>query len=163
MQDIHPEVVQVFGNRVRVRVCGILIEKDRILLVNHRGLNKTNLFWCPPGGGIQFGESAAESLQREFREETGLEIEVMDFLCVNEYISQALQAVELFFLVRRISGYVATGTDPELKQQIIRKVEFMTIEEIRNYQPAEVHNLFSYCTNLADIYQLQGRFLLKNI
>lgn len=162
MQDIHPEVVQVFGNRVRVRVCGILIEKDSILLVNHRGLNKSNLFWCPPGGGIQFGESAAESLQREFREETGLEIDVLDFLCVNEYSSQALQAVELFFLVRRTGGHIATGTDPELKQQIIREVKFMTIQEIRNYLPAEVHNLFSYCSTLADIYQLKGSFLTKN-
>lgn len=162
MQDIHPEVVQVFGNKVRVRVCGILIKKDTILLVNHQGLNKTNLFWSPPGGGIQFGESAADSLQREFREETGLEIEVMDFLFVNEFISHSLQAIELFFLVRSTNGNVYTGTDPELKQQIIREVKFISMAEIKQFQPAEVHHLFAYCTHLSDIVQLRGCFFTKN-
>jgi 8-oxo-dGTP diphosphatase len=162
METIDPEVLNVFGNKVRVRVCGILTEKETILLVNHRGLNKTGFFWSPPGGGIQFGESAQESLQREFREETGLEIEVLDFVCVHEYISHALQAIELFFRVRPTGGKIVTGADPELKQQIIREVKFMTMQEIQTYQPAEVHNLFAYCKNLADIYRLQGRFLAKN-
>jgi ADP-ribose pyrophosphatase YjhB (NUDIX family) len=162
MQDIHPEVTEVFGNKVRVRVGGILIKDNAILLVNHRGLNASNQFWSPPGGGIQFGESAVESLQREFREETGLEIEVLDFLFVNEYMSRHLQAIELFFEVKAAgSGTLHTGTDPELKQQIISEVKYLTTEQLQQYQASELHQLFTYCKNLADIRRLHGRFVTK--
>jgi ADP-ribose pyrophosphatase YjhB (NUDIX family) len=163
MQDIHPEVTEVFGNKVRVRVCGILIKDNAILLVNHRGLNASNRFWSPPGGGIQFGESAVESLQREFREETGLEIEVLDFLFVNEYIGSRLQAIELFFEVKPTgSGTLHVGTDPELKQQIISEVNYLTTEQLQQYHASELHQLFAHCENLADIRRLHGRFVTKN-
>ena len=163
MQDVYQEVVQVFGNKVRVRVCGILIENNTILLVNHRGLNETNLFWSPPGGGILFGESAAQSLQREFREETGLDVHIVDFLCVNEFMSHSLQAVELFFLVSRTGGCISTGSDPELQQQIIKHVKFMSMAEIQQYHPTEIHDLLAQCTNLEDIQHLQGRFFTKHL
>jgi ADP-ribose pyrophosphatase YjhB (NUDIX family) len=162
MDHIHPEVVQVFGNKVRLRVCGILIENNTILLINHQGLNTANRFWCPPGGGIEFGESAAESLQREFREETGLDIEVGRFLFINEYVSNSLQAVEVFFEVRHTGGAILTGTDPELTQQMIREVKFMTFEQVHQYNPTEVHQLFAYCEHPADIIKLQGRFLTNH-
>jgi ADP-ribose pyrophosphatase YjhB (NUDIX family) len=162
MQHIHPEVVQVFGNKVRIRVCGILIKDDTILLVNHQGLNTANRFWSPPGGGIEFGESAAESLRREFREETGLGIEVVRFLCIHEHIDNSLQAIELFFEVKSTSGSIFTGTDPELTEPIIREVKFMTFEELQQHNPAEVHHLFAYCKHPPDISNLQGRFLTSH-
>ena len=31
-------------------------------------------YWCPPGGGIEPGESAADAVVREAREETGLAV-----------------------------------------------------------------------------------------
>ena len=67
------EVVKsVYGNRVRARACGICIHRGEILLVKHTGLGPEGVLWAPPGGGIEFGESAEDSLKREFKEETGL-------------------------------------------------------------------------------------------
>ena len=94
MQEIAQEVVDIFGNKLRVRVCGIFIQDDKILLVNHKGLTQTGNFWAPPGGGIHFGEPARESLAREFLEETGLKIKVGKFLFINEYISKPLHTIE---------------------------------------------------------------------
>ena len=79
-------VLELYGNRLRVRVCGICIRNDQLLLVNHRGLVEGD-FWSFPGGGMQFGETAKECLTREFMEETGLTVEVGDFLFTCEFIS----------------------------------------------------------------------------
>lgn len=52
---------------------GILIQDGKVLLTqNHSGPYQG--LWGLPGGGIEFGESPEDTLQREFLEETGLSI-----------------------------------------------------------------------------------------
>lgn len=54
------EIAATFGNQIRVRVYGILISQEEILLVNHSGLNESGDWWAPPGGGLIFEESMEE-------------------------------------------------------------------------------------------------------
>lgn len=130
------ELKKKFGKRVRVRVCGLLIQDDAILLVKHRMENNKEL-WIPPGGGVQFGETLAEALVREMVEETGLYVSVSTFHSVHEYINDPLHAVELFFYVKpNGSGELTKGEDPELVNQLIEEVRFVTFEELR-LMPAE--------------------------
>lgn len=152
------EVVKLYGNRLRLRVCGLYREGDCLLMVRHRGIGPTDTFWCPPGGGSQFGEAAPEALVREFLEETGLEIEVGDMLFVNEFMQSPLHALELFFTVKATGGVLRLGTDPEMSPdgQIIEEVRLMTFVEIKQYPPEEVHALFRYCNSLDDVFQLRG-------
>ena len=75
-----------------------------MLLVNHHSLNKGNDFWAPPGGGMDFGQSAEENLQREFLEDTGLKVDVEKFLCIHEYLKAPLHAIELIFKVKGYFG-----------------------------------------------------------
>jgi len=64
----------------------------RILIFNPRGellltkSHKWNGKYVIPGGHIELGESAIEAAQREIREETGLEIRDLEFLCWQEFI-----------------------------------------------------------------------------
>lgn len=67
-----------------VRVYGVLLDKDRRLLVSDefiRGQYITKL----PGGGLEIGEGTRECLQREFREETGLEVNVGNHLYTTDF------------------------------------------------------------------------------
>ncbi len=63
-----------------------------ILIFNPRGelfLMKTHKWrgkYGVPGGHIELGESAIEAAQREAREETGLEIRDIEFLCWQECV-----------------------------------------------------------------------------
>jgi 8-oxo-dGTP diphosphatase len=106
-------VEEKFGNRLRVRVCGICIHESAILMVHHQGLRE-GPFWAPPGGGMEYGVPAAANLEREFLEETGLEVRTGQWLFATEFIQSPLHAVELFFLVDRIGGSLRAGYDPEM-------------------------------------------------
>ena len=152
------EVVALYGNRLRLRVCGLYCEDDRLLMVRHRGIGPTNIFWCPPGGGAQFGEAAPDALVREFAEETGLTIAVGELQFVNECMLPPLHALELFFRVNALGGQLRAGTDPEMSPdgQIIEEVRLMSFDEIKACPPDEVHALFRYCDTLDDVFRLRG-------
>lgn len=158
MDKAREEVFRLYGNRLRTRVCGICIIDNRLLMVRHRGIGITDTFWCPPGGGIQFAETAHQALKREFVEETGLIIEPREMLFVNEFMQPPLHAMELFFATEIIGGEIRIGTDPEMTagNQIITEVELMSIEQIKAYPKDEVHRLFQFCSSLEDIFSLKG-------
>ena len=151
-----------FGGKLRVRVCGICIVRDKILLVNHLGLNEENEFWAPPGGGMDFGLSAEENLKREFKEETGLDIGIKKFLFVHEFVDAPLHAVELFFDVEIIGGDLLVGTDPELckTDQIIFQIDYKDFKWINRHRGNKLHQLLNHVKNLDELTNLEGYFKL---
>ena len=139
-----PEIDQIYGNRVRLRVCGLLVRDDRLLLVNHSGL-APGACWLPPGGGVEFGESLQTCLEREFFEETGLRVATGEFCFVCEFIKHPLHAVELFFRVTAIGGNLTTGSDPEMEsgKQLIQSVDFLSWQSIAALPRDARHNVFN--------------------
>ena len=152
------ELTDLYGSRLRVRVCGICISDNRILMIRHRSVGPENIFWSPPGGGMEFGENAPAALGREFLEETGIVIETGEMLFVNEYIHPPLHAVELFFRIKSFFGLPTAGFDPEFSEQnqIIREVRLMTMEEIKALPENQVHSLFKNCTVMEDVLAIRG-------
>lgn len=124
-----------FGNKVRIRACGVLVENDAILLVKHEGLGPAGFLWNPPGGGVQFGETVEQTVEREFLEETGLTVHTEKFLVFSEHIGDGLHALELFFKVKKAGGNLVLGTDPELegKIQMMTDLRFWKRDEILQY------------------------------
>jgi 8-oxo-dGTP diphosphatase len=153
-------VQNTFGNQIRVRVCGICLEAERILLINQSGLREGN-FWSLPGGGLQVGESAEACLKREFLEETGLIVEISDFLFVCEFIKNPLHAIEVYFRVYPKRGTLAKGIDPELgDNQIIEAVRYFDEVEIQQLNANELHGIFEKAKDPFKIVDLRGYFKL---
>ena len=152
---------ELYGNRLRVRACGICIMDEKLLLVNHNSLSE-NDFWAPPGGGISFEEKAETCISREFKEETGLTVEVGPFLFACEFIKPPLHAIELFFEVSAKSQTPVVGIDPEMdsKNQIIKEVRFMSGDEIKSMNPDTLHGLFGVASQPTEILRLRGYFKL---
>lgn len=152
------EVEKIYGNRVRVRVCGICLKENKILLIHHSGVGEKGSLWAPPGGGLDFGESAEQTLIREYKEETGLNIRVEEFLFTNEFLSPPLHAIELFFRVEIISGTMAMGTDPEMSngKQIIQDLRFWHFDEIRSQDPLLFHAVLRGIKSPEELLKLRG-------
>lgn len=158
MEEIKNGIIHSFGHKLRIRVCGICIENDKVLLVKHHSIGETGILWAPPGGGLHFGESVEEALKREFLEETGLAIDIDHFLCVHEFLDVPLHAIELFFLVRKIAGTLALGHDPELAadKQIITELNWLDIDTLKILPPASKHAILHKLQHIGELSSKNG-------
>lgn len=147
------EVARIYGEKVRIRACGLCWRDNRLLMVNHHGITPTN-FWAPPGGGVEFGESIADTIKKEFWEETGLRVEPGMFRFGCEYIEHPIHSIEVFYDVKWISGQVRTGHDPEL--QIIENVRFVEWSDIMKMPRHEVHGIFRQTSTPETLMALSG-------
>ena len=88
----HLQEPSTHGFRVAVNA---VIERDGLVLLARR---RDIGWWNLPGGGVEPGESVTEGLQREMREEIGVEVEVMRLAGV--YSKPQKSEVVLVFLCR---------------------------------------------------------------
>ena len=93
-----------------VRVYGVLLDEEKRLLVSDefiRGQYITKL----PGGGLEIGEGTRDCLQREFKEETGLDVKVGEHLYTTDFFqisafNQKDQIISIYYHVHPISPLI---------------------------------------------------------
>ena len=73
---------------IGVGVGAIIVDNRGRLFLARRGIKAKNEsgLWEFPGGSVEFGETMAEALRREMREEFGIEITVGELLDVVDHI-----------------------------------------------------------------------------
>jgi ADP-ribose pyrophosphatase YjhB (NUDIX family) len=84
--------------------------EDRVLLVE-RSQPPSAGAWTVPGGKLEPGETLAQGVAREVREETGLVVEVGALACVVESMGEGYHYVIIDYLARVIGGALAPGGD----------------------------------------------------
>lgn len=134
-QSFHSDALppDVTGFQVRKSARGILMDKDKIALINITKKNYHKL----PGGGIEGNETPEEGFIREIKEETGADCEILDEAGITlEHRAQhkLLQISYIFFSkVVRIPGGV--------------RFEKEEIEEGANLvwtDPGQIKNIFDH-------------------
>lgn len=69
----------------QIEVVAAIIRKGDSIFATQRGYGEWKDWWEFPGGKMEAGETAAEALKREIREELSAEISVGELLCTVEY------------------------------------------------------------------------------
>ena len=67
-----------------VRIYGLLFDDQQRLLVSDEFI-KGKFYTKLPGGGLEIGEGTRECLQREFKEETGLDVEIGNHIYTTDF------------------------------------------------------------------------------
>ncbi|MBF2027700.1 MAG: NUDIX domain-containing protein [Oscillatoriales cyanobacterium C42_A2020_001] len=67
-------------NRIRVVALGLILDGDRVFVYSDYEPIKQRHFYRALGGGVEFGESSLEALQREFQEEIQAELTNIEYL-----------------------------------------------------------------------------------
>lgn len=154
-----------FEGRIRPRVCGLIVKDARLLLVKINAPTRSEPFWMPPGGGIDFRETAEAAVVRECREETGLIVEAGPMCFVSEYIHNNWHALEYYFqcTIDGLSSDVARlGSDPELQpeDQMLEDVAWFSEQEIADAE-TPVHPCFirNYASEILSNAPMPLRFV----
>ncbi|MFC1801407.1 NUDIX hydrolase [Nanoarchaeota archaeon] len=129
-------------------VSGYLIQDGKLLLIHHKKLDK----WLPPGGHIDENETPDDSLVREFKEEVGLDIEL-----VGEKIDVPLNrvlAVPFYVEVHNVGDHdhccffylcaLKENQDVNIKLDEVKDYKWFSKEELNDEKiPADVRVLSS--------------------
>lgn len=94
--------------RFNIRVYGLLFNSSNDVLLVHERIGNF-AFTKFPGGGLELGEGIADCLIREFREETGIEVELVRHLYTTDFFQQSAfretdQLISVYYEVRALSG-----------------------------------------------------------
>ena len=109
----------------KVRVTGILLQNDRILLVKQRMSPRRE--WSLPGGTVEVGETLTEACRREVWEETGLDTSVESLAFLAHRTDPPL--FDAGFLLCRIGGTIRIPP-PEFEDNPISDVAFFSVNDL---------------------------------
>ncbi len=131
-----------YPERPVVGVGGVVIDEGRALLIR-RGSEPLRGEWSIPGGTLELGETLAEGVMRELREETGIEVRVLEQIEVFERIFTEKSSrktrkkkrpryhfVIVDYLCERVSGEPCAGSD-------VTDVAYAREEELEKFHLTE--------------------------
>ncbi|MWC27669.1 NUDIX hydrolase [Paenibacillus sp. MMS18-CY102] len=115
------------SNLLQVRVTGVLVEQDCILLVKQNVTPDRE--WSLPGGRVEQGETLEAAIVREVEEETGIATTVSKLLYLCDKPDASPSLIHITFLLKRIGGELRIPSN-EFDLNPISDVAMVSIHEL---------------------------------
>jgi 8-oxo-dGTP diphosphatase len=113
---------------IRLRACAAIIRNGKILMVLHR--SSTREYWTLPGGGIENNEIPEQTIVREVKEETGLDVKAGKLLFLEPPEEYCFSA-ELMASSNPVLGYDPEESDLPKASQLLQDVAWLDLKEMR--------------------------------
>ena len=143
-------------NNVRIRVAGILLNDNKLLLIAHKKNGK--VYWLLPGGGVCFGEPLAQALIRELKEELNIVIKIDKLALIFDSISPEMERhiLNVCFYINYVDGEYKLADEDRLYD-----FNFFDINQIGNIKmyPPINNDLISLLNNQIQEIYLGKRWL----
>lgn len=141
MADYVHEIRKLVGHRpiIMNTAAGILLNDHSEVLLNER-VDTGN--WSLPGGYLEFGETYAQACVREYKEDSGIDVEILDRIDIfdrgevhypNGDITQTISGL---FLVKQVGGHELDHVTDETLS--VRYFAFDKLPPLLNQQTADM-------------------------
>src|SRR5690348_18508111 len=112
---------------------GILVDGDSVLLSGNRWFSGKPLVWTLPGGRAEEGEGIEQALVREFKEETGLDVQPGPLA----YVAEARSAIrKQIFLTCAFTLTLLSGDLTHEGDDTVEELRFVTLSDLPLYLPS---------------------------
>lgn len=122
--------------RHRIRAAALIVKDDSILLVQHVHPDSGEVWWVPPGGGVETADTSIfDCARRETFEETGLSVELLRIVYIREFVDDENDAhnLELFINSTAYSGELTIrhiqGSGPD--EHYIKDVQWVHRDDLQ--------------------------------
>ena len=106
---------------VVVEVC---VKKDNKILMVQENRKEKKGKWNMPAGKLEDNEDLILAAKREVKEETNLNVDIKNLICIEENVSEMGQLLILYFSGEYVSGKI------KFDNEEISNVVWMTVKEI---------------------------------
>ncbi len=140
-KDINGNDHEVESNEVswRIHAYGVIIEDNKILLSPQHGDA-----YVLPGGKVELEEMLEAGLVREIKEETGIDVTVVELLGVKDNFfkvtfrepQEVWHSVLMYYKCTKIGGEISIAGFDEHEKQYVRAAEWVDISLINDIKQA---------------------------
>ena len=91
----------------RISAGALVLKDERLLFVRHKKEGSYD-FWVAPGGGVIDSENLLEAAVREVKEETGLDVEAVRPVYLEEFTEPTTRHIKTWILCNLVGGTIST-------------------------------------------------------
>lgn len=133
----------IMQGKFNIRVYGLWINERQEILLSDERMGEFQ-FTKFPGGGLEYGEGLHEGLKREWQEELGVEIEILDHFYTTDFFQSSAfhsdtQIISVYYWVRPLKAPVGIfSSSPFDFKKENEQEEVFRWKSIENLHPDDV-------------------------
>lgn len=117
-------------------IVGVVVEDNGKILMVQEAKKKVYGQWNIPGGNLEEKEDIFLAAKREFKEETGYDVDLQNIISIYNKASTNQSVITIRFTGKIIGGYINFNKEETLNVEwiSIEKIKTMAKEELRNHK-----------------------------